>query len=339
MIARRNQNSGAHNCRRGTRLPLRNGQSRALREHVRDRRSKVHCLSGAQTNNHFLRASTSSMGGHCAPRHLSQYLRAFTGCSAEFPHAVCTAAPASSRAIRPKLSSLFKCSSVYARPSFFQTSRAVSPPPACALQRAHAHHPVVAGRSLRTTASTAWPVGATEIAAAQVHEWADDPALGPRFVPPCRRGLRCSPIPSHVRHLADALTSCIASCQPSRALHAKRPRNPRETVHRRANGAHNDHAPGTAGLSLQRKARPFFRSPPTLGWSLDRAAPRSCNEEVLGYRANMFNNECVIWEHQGWRISTRNRAPAGRCAGPHVVAQKPARAARERAKLRSRQTT
>jgi len=115
MIARRNQNSGAHNCRRGTRLPLRNGQSRALREHVRDRRSKVHCLSGAQTNNHFLRASTSSMGGHCAPRHLSQYLRAFTGCSAEFPHAVCTAAPASSRAIRPKLSSLFKCSSVYAR--------------------------------------------------------------------------------------------------------------------------------------------------------------------------------------------------------------------------------
>jgi hypothetical protein len=44
------------------------------------------------------------------------------------------------------------------------------------------------------------------------------------------------PIPSHVRHLADALTSCIVSCQPSRALHAKRPRKPRETVHRRANG-------------------------------------------------------------------------------------------------------
>ena len=278
------------------------------------------------------------MGGHCAPRHLSQYLRAFTGCSAEFPHAVCTAAPASSRAIRPKLSSLFKCSSVYARPSSFKRVEPFRRLRGARFNERMRTLPSLPADHCEQQLARRGPSARLKLPPLKcmngltILHWGHDSS---------RRtaGGRCLPIPSHVRHLADALTSCIASCQPSRALHAKRPRKPRETVHRRANGAHNDHAPGTAGLSLQRKARPFFRSPPTLGWSLDRAAPRSCNEEVLGYRANMFNNECVIWEHQGWRISTRNRAPAGRCAGPHVVAQKPVRAARERAKLRSRQTT
>jgi hypothetical protein len=50
------------------------------------------------------------MGGHWVPRHLSQYLRAFMGGSAVFAHAVWTAAPASSRPIRAKSSSLFKLS-------------------------------------------------------------------------------------------------------------------------------------------------------------------------------------------------------------------------------------
>jgi len=35
---------------------------------------------------------------------------------------------------------------------------------------------------------------------------------------------RCSPTRSRVRHRADALTSCTASCLPR--LHAKRPRKP-----------------------------------------------------------------------------------------------------------------
>jgi len=61
---------------------------------------------------HFLRASTSSMGGHWVPRHRSQYLRAFIGGAAVFPHPVWRAADASRRATRPKWTSLFKRSSV-----------------------------------------------------------------------------------------------------------------------------------------------------------------------------------------------------------------------------------
>jgi hypothetical protein len=64
------------------------------------------------THDHFLRASASSMGGHWAPRHRSQYLRESMGGWAVFPHAVCAAAPASSRTIKAKSTSPFKRSSV-----------------------------------------------------------------------------------------------------------------------------------------------------------------------------------------------------------------------------------
>ena len=124
--------------------------------------------------------------------------------------------------------------------------------------------PAAAGKPRRATASMGRRVGATEIAGSRACLGPVVPHWGGELTRAAAKP-RCSPIPLHVRHLADALTSCtllrsLQACTRRDVAGPVRPATPR------VNGAGS-------------------------GWRFDMPPPRQVATRLSGIGLTCGNNE------------------------------------------------